>query len=243
MLQEDEGYYFGLGAFETIAVEQGKPVFLEAHYARLQRALEFFHLSVELEEIQKNVQRALAEKQIQTGRKVLKVAVSQKNITVSTRENKYQEKDYTEGFTASYAKVKRNETSPFTYHKTFNYGDCILEKRRAMAAGIQEPVFLNTRGEIAEGATSNVFFVKEGQIIAPPLSCGMLPGIMRQYLYENYEIQEQIILPEQVAEFQEMFLTNSLLGIMPVRQLEGFVFHTMEVGHTLLEEYRRRYCF
>ena len=243
MLQEDEGYYFGLGAFETIAVEQGKPVFLEAHYARLQRALEFFHLSVELEEIQKNVQRALAEKQIQTGRKVLKVAVSQKNITVSTRENKYQEKDYTEGFTASYAKVKRNETSPFTYHKTFNYGDCILEKRRAMAAGIQEPVFLNTRGEIAEGATSNVFFVKERQIIAPPLSCGMLPGIMRQYLYENYEIQEQIILPEQVAEFQEMFLTNSLLGIMPVRQLEGFVFHRMEVGHTLMEEYRRRYCF
>lgn len=243
MLLEDEGYYFGLGAFETIAVEQGKPVFLEAHYARLQRALEFFHLPVELEEIQKNVQRALAEKQMQTGRKVLKVAVSQKNITVSTRENKYQEKDYAEGFTASYAKVKRNETSPFTYHKTFNYGDCILEKRRAMAVGIQEPVFLNTRGEIAEGATSNVFLVKEGQIIAPPLSCGMLPGIMRQYLYENYEIQEQIILPEQVAEFQEMFLTNSLLGIMPVRQLEGFVFHRMEVGHTLMEEYRRRYCF
>ena len=242
MLQEDEGYYFGLGAFETIAVEQGKPVFLEAHYARLQRALEFFHLSVEFEEIQKNVQRALAEKQMQTGRKVLKVAVSQKNITVSTRENKYQEKDYAEGFSASYAKVKRNETSPFTYHKTFNYGDCILEKRRAMAAGIQEPVFLNTRGEIAEGATSNVFFVKDGQIVAPPLSSGMLPGIMRQYLYENYEIQEQIILPEQVAEFQEMFLTNSLLGIMPVRQLEGFVFPGMEVGHMLLEEYRRRYC-
>ena len=59
MLQEDEGYYFGLGAFETIAVEQGKPVFLEAHYARLQRALEFFHLSVEFEEIQKNVQLSL----------------------------------------------------------------------------------------------------------------------------------------------------------------------------------------
>ena len=70
----------------------------------------------------------------------------------------------------------------------------------------------------------------------------MLPGIMRQYLYENYEIQEQIILPEQVTEFQEMFLTNSLLGIMPVRQLEGFVFPRMEVGHMLLEEYRGRYC-
>lgn len=243
MLIEDEGYYFGLGAFETIAVEQGKPVFLEAHYARLQKALEFFQVSVELEEIQKRVRKALADKEMQTGRKVLKVAVSQKNITVSTRENKYQEADYAEGFTASYAKVKRNETSPFTYHKTFNYGDCILEKRRVMAAGIQEPIFLNTRGEIAEGATSNVFFVKGGQIVAPPLSCGMLPGIMRQYLYENYEIKEQIILPEQVTEFQEMFLTNSLLGIMPVRRLEEVVFPGTEVGHKLLEEYRRHYCY
>ena len=49
MLQEDEGYYFGLGAFETIAVEQGKPVFLEAHCARLHRAMEFFHLSTDFE--------------------------------------------------------------------------------------------------------------------------------------------------------------------------------------------------
>lgn len=242
MLLEDEGYYFGLGAFETIAVEQGIPVFLEAHYARLQRALEFFKLSVNFEEIQKKVQKALEQQPMQTGRKVLKIAVSQKNMTVSTRENLYQEKDYAQGFTASYAKVKRNETSPFTYHKTFNYGDCILEKRKAMAIGIQEPIFLNTRGEIAEGASSNVFFVKDGQIVAPPLSCGMLPGIMRQYLYENYEIQEQILFPEQVAEFQEMFLTNSLLGIMPVRQLEGVVFPGMEVGHMLMEEYRRRYC-
>ena len=61
-------------------------MFLEAHYARLQRALEFFHLSVELEEIQKNVQRALAEKQMQTGRKVLKVAVSQKHYSEYKRK-------------------------------------------------------------------------------------------------------------------------------------------------------------
>ena len=66
---------------------------------------------------------------------------------------------------------------------------------------------------------------------------------MRQYLYENYEIKEQIILPEQVTEFQEMFLTNSLLGIMPVRRLEEIVFPGTEVGHRLMEEYRRHYCY
>ena len=172
------------------------------------------------------------------GRKVLKITVSQKNIVVSTRENTYREEDYRQGFTAAYAKIRRNETSPLTYHKTLNYGDCILEKRRAKAQGIQEPVFLNTRGEIAEGAVSNVFFVKDGQIMA---SCGMLPGILRQYLYQNYEIHERIILPGQVPEFQEMFVTNSLLGIMPVRQMEDFVFPSMETGRRLREEYRSRY--
>ena len=42
MFTADEGYYFGLGAFETIAVEEGKPVFLEEHYQRLLQALQFF---------------------------------------------------------------------------------------------------------------------------------------------------------------------------------------------------------
>lgn len=241
MFTADEGYYFGLGAFETIAVEEGKPVFLEEHYQRLLQALQFFELQVDFEEIQQKVQDALGEEPVKTGRKVLKITISQKNIVVSTRENTYREEDYRQGFTAAYAKIRRNETSPLTYHKTLNYGDCILEKRRAKAQGIQEPVFLNTRGEIAEGAVSNVFFVKDGQIMAPPLSCGMLPGILRQYLYQNYEIHERIILPGQVPEFQEMFVTNSLLGIMPVRQMEDFVFPSMETGRRLREEYRSRY--
>lgn len=239
MLTADEGYYFGLGAFETIAVEEGKPVFLEKHYERLWRAMDFFSLSVNEGEIREKVEKALGEEHMKSGRKVLKITVSQKNLVVSTRENTYTEEDYQQGFSTAYARVRRNETSPLTYHKTLNYGDCILEKRRAKAEGIQEPIFLNTRGELAEGATSNVFFVKDGEIFAPPLSCGMLPGILRQYLYETYSIREQVILPEQVAEFQEMFVSNSLLGIMPVRQLESFVFPGMEMGRKLLEEYWR----
>ena len=67
----------------------------------------------------------------------------------------------------------------------------------------------------------------------------MLPGILRQYMYERYDIQEEIILPEMVHSFDEMFVTNSLLGIMPVRSLEDFVFPGMEMGRKLLEEYRQ----
>lgn len=239
MMTPDEGYYFGLGAFETIAVEEGEPVFLEEHYTRLEHALEFFDLHIDFGEIRENVQEVLKKPEIQTGRKALKITVSKENRLVSVRENTYTEQDYEQGFITGYANVRRNETSPLTYHKTLNYGDCILEKRRVKVEGIQEPVFLNTRGELSEGATTNVFFVKEGEIFAPPLSCGMLPGILRQYMYERYDIQEEIILPEMVHSFDEMFVTNSLLGIMPVRSLEDFVFPGMEMGRKLLEEYRQ----
>ena len=239
MITADEGYFFGLGAFETIAVEKGKPVFLKEHYERLFQAMMFFGLQVDLEELGRKVRENLRTEEMQMGRKVLKITVSQKNIIVSTKENPYKEDDYKQGFTAAYAQIRRNETSPLTYHKTLNCGDCILEKRRAKDNGIREHIFLNTKGQIAEGTVSNVFFVKDGQITAPPLSCGMLPGILRQYLYRNYKIHERIILPEQVPEFQEMFITNSLLGIMPVRNLDGFQFPGMETGLKLMEEYRK----
>lgn len=235
MFIPDDGYYFGIGAFETIAVENGMPQFLSQHYRRLLSALEFLNLTVDFHQIEEKVNLALTGKEMQKGRKVLKITVSEKNILVTTRNNNYQKCDYEKGFVTALSNVRRNETSPFTYHKTLNYGDCILEKRHAKEMGIQEPVFLNTKGQIAEGATTNVFFVKNQQLISPPVSCGMLPGIMREYLYSAYPIKEQIIMPEDIEKFDEMFLTNSLLGIMPVRKLESHFFPSMDMGRKLLK--------
>lgn len=88
------------------------------------------------------------------------------------RKNIYSEEDYAKGFVTDISKVRRNETSPLVYHKTLNYGDCILEKRAAAAAGINEKVFVNTKGQISEGTVSNIFFVRKNMIYTPQLSCG-----------------------------------------------------------------------
>ncbi len=237
MLITDDGYYFGLCAFETIAVENGNPQFLPQHYARLLHTLEFLNLKNSLDEIKEKVDIALTDKNIKQGRKVLKITVSEKNITIDIRTNNYQKEDYEKGFITEFSKIRRNETSPLTYHKTLNYGDCIMEKRLAQKSGIQEPIFLNTKGQISEGATTNVFFIKDRQIIAPPLSCGMLPGIIREYLYQSFEIQEHVISPEDVMSYDEMFLTNSLLGIMPVKKLGNHSFNSMKLGKKLSKEF------
>lgn len=234
----DEGYFFGIGAFETIAVEEGQPILLEEHYRRLERALHFLHVPVPVEKIGQEVEEALARPEMKMGRQVLKITVSEKNLLVTTRKNTYGDREYEQGFATDFSTVKRNETSPFTYHKTLNYGDCLWEKRKASRRGIQEPVFWNTRGVIAEGASTNVFFVKNGRICTPSVACGLLPGILREYLCSHYEVEEREIYPGEVPEMEEMFLTNSLMGVMPAISLGRHWFASQETGRRLLREYQ-----
>ena len=90
----------------------------------------------------------------------LKIAVSQENVTLSFRENPYTKEQSEKGFLLDLASTVRNETSPFTYLKSLNCGENILEKRAARRRGMDEPVFINTKGQLAEGATTNLFFGK-----------------------------------------------------------------------------------
>lgn len=240
MLIPDEGFYFGVGAFETIAVEEGRLIFLQQHYERLQRAMDFFGIKTPMEKITQKVAQTLAPARMHTGRKVLKITVSPENLLVTARENVYGRSDYERGFRTDFSEVRRNETSPFTFHKTLNYGDCLLEKRRAKDRGIDEPVFLNMKGEIAEGASTNVFFVRQGQVLTPPVSSGLLPGILRGYICDVCGAREQAITPEEAAECEEMFLTNSLLGVMPVVSLGAHRFVSQSKSRELLEQYQRQ---
>lgn len=67
---------------------------------------------------------------------------------------------------------------------------------------------------------SNIFFVKEKKLYTPTLSCGLLPGILRAYILETYDVKETILYPEDLVTFDECFLTNSLMGIMPLFRLK-----------------------
>lgn len=229
----DEGYLFGIGAFETVAVYD-RPVFLDRHLARLAETLEF--LGIQSRVTEDEVSAYLEEKNIRAG--VLKIVVSGENKLFLTRENHYTRKDYERGFVMDFSEVRRNESSPFTYHKTLNYGECILEKRRAAARGLDEVVFLNGRGEICEGAVSNVFFVRKGKIFTPKLSCGLLPGIMRGYVTECFDVEERKIFPDSLGEFEECFVTNSLMGIMPVSRLGAYEFAKRDTIRRLQKKYR-----
>ena len=236
-MELDDGYFFGLGFFETIAVENGRALFLGWHLERLVDSCAF--LGIKFPYDRQAVENILKEKDCPK-RGVLKIVASPANTLFLVRENHYSPADYEKGFRLGYSQVRRNETSPLTYRKSLNYGDCILEKRAVSGTDIQEPVFLNTRGELAEGATTNLFFVKNGELYTPETTCGLLPGVLRRWILETGEdlgtpVRQCRIRPEDVADFDECFVTNSLLRIMPVTQLEQVVFTEQKVTRSWME--------
>ena len=175
----DECYQFGLGAFETIAIEHGHPVFLPRHLARLDRAADFLGLtSCAVRNINPDTITAYLNEQEKNGTSLshcaLKIMISNENTIYHIRSNPYVPAQYEKGFVMDFSSVMRNESSPLTYHKTMNYGDCILEKRLAAGQGINERIFQNSKGEICEGTVSNIFFVRDQKLFTPKISCGLL---------------------------------------------------------------------
>ena len=213
----DEGFSFGLGAFETISIIDKKPILLDAHLKRLNSALKFFGMTRCPDT--DTVLGWIAGEALPP-RAVLKIAVSQDNTVKSFRANTYTDADYTRGFSTCLSPVRRNETSPLVFRKTLNYGDNILEKRRARTLGFDEPLFLNSRGELCEGATTNIFVVKNGQIFTPPVTSGLLPGTLRQWVLSGFSVKERILRAGNLRDADEIFVSNALLGIMAVTRFE-----------------------
>lgn len=237
LIELDEGYSFGLGLFETILLYKGKPVFLDGHLARINKSI--VDLGLNIDKLERDeVFQYLNNKNI-LEYEVLKIVLSEKNRLFLKREYIYTEKDYQKGFSLNISKVRRNESSIFTFHKTLNYGDNILEKRKSKKLGYDEPIFLNSKNQITEGATSNIFVVVEDKIYTPKLSCGLLNGIVRQYIISNYDVIEKEIDIEFLNNADEIFLTNSLFGIMPVNNLEKKVFKSQKLGKNILQNYKK----
>ena len=100
----------------------------------------------------------------------------------------------------------------FLRHKTSIRERYDLAWRDAEAKGCFDTLFLNERGELTEGGRSNVFIRLDGQWLTPPLSSGLLPGVMRGVLLEQWNAEERVITREMLAAAQEIVVCNALRG-------------------------------
>lgn len=106
--------------------------------------------------------------------------------------------------------TRRNEHSPLSQIKTINYLDNILARREAVLRGADDALLLNTAGRLAEATAANLFVAHGSRILTPPVSDGALPGIVRGAILNAGDALEQPLLPEDLLNADEIFLTNSL---------------------------------
>lgn len=127
--------------------------------------------------------------------------------------------------TLATAAIRRNDGSPAARLKTLSYLDNVLARAEARAAGAEEALMLNTRGEVACAAAANVFWIADGVVRTPALACGVLDGIVRAQVLRacarlGVACEEVRAGPEALAD-APVFLTNSLIGVRPVARLDG----------------------
>ena len=115
------------------------------------------------------------------------------------------------------AEVRLEAEDPFLRHKTTRRG-LYDQVRRELANGLQEMVFLNTRGELCEGTITNIAITTaQGDRLTPPLASGCLPGICRQSLLEAGALHEAVLTMDDLRQAREIHLMNALRGQMPAQ--------------------------
>jgi branched-chain amino acid aminotransferase len=107
-----------------------------------------------------------------------------------------------------------------------NYANSILAKVDALNSGYDEAILLNIDGNIAEGPGENLFIVKEGKLITPPVSSGALVGITRDSIIkiagdEGIEFEERDFKPEELYSADEAFFTGTAAEVTPIREVDG----------------------
>ena len=238
----DNGFVFGDSAYETLRTYGGRPFELDRHLLRLRRSIALlgFDLKTSDNEIKARIDACLSFAGNEES--YLRLIVSRGVGDMSYRFERIPEPTvamyvkpleptsealYTRGGAVVIVSIRRNPVEALNpAMKASNLLNNALAAREAYAKGALEAILLNTRGEVAECAGSNVFIVRDGRLLTPPLSCGLLAGITREITLEiaaatSLPHEERVLYPEDLRAAGEMFITSSLREIVPVATLDA----------------------
>ncbi len=148
-----------------------------------------------------------------------------------------------QGIRMMFAPYRRPDprTAPVHSKAAGLYMICTLSKHAAEAQGYNDALMLDWRGQIAEATGANVFLVQEGAIHTPKPDC-FLDGITRRTVIElakehGYEVVERAILPEELGQTSEVFITGTAAEVTPVREIGEYRFTPGEITLNLVEAY------
>lgn len=132
-------------------------------------------------------------------------------------------------------------TAPCNSKAAGLYMICTLSKHAAEQKGYADALMLDWRGQVAEATGANIFFVKDGVIHTPIPDC-FLDGITRRTAIDlakrrGFEVIERVILPEEMTDFEQCFLTGTAAEVTPVSEIGPYRFSVGEIVRTLMQDY------
>jgi branched-chain amino acid aminotransferase len=225
----DAGFLHGDGLFETLRVDGGQARHVAPHLDRLLAGLR--RVEIEITEDRTALEEAVALVAHAAPRPTarLRITITRGEAGVPTRlvtAAPYQPPDasqYRSGVAAVFVpELRIDAQGPLAGLKSLCWQTNRLALLRAERAGAFEALLLNERGGLVEGARSNLLVVLEDGIFTPRLEDGCLPGTVRRRLLEAGAIAERSLVPEDLGRARGMFLTNSLVGVLPVGEIKGF---------------------
>lgn len=255
----DRGLLLGDGLFETLRAYRGHVFKLDEHLERMVEGAAELGIPLPLDppSITLAVHETLDANQLAAADAAIRITLTrgpgQRGLlppddprpTLIVSAAAYRAPPAIDGFIAITAKrVRRNENSLTARIKTLCYLDNVIAQTEAAAAGADEAIMLNNQDAVACGGRSNVFAMVEGALVTPSVGAGALPGITRHAVLalggaRGIEVREDVLTRAQLRDATEIFITNSLLEIMPVRRCDDADLPIGPVTRQLVEDWRR----
>ncbi len=247
----DQGFLYGYGLFETMRAYHGTIFLLDRHLKRLLDSAAVIGLRDKLTDIDlaKACLDTLRANGLPEARLRLTVSrgevasfpgtstgVTPTVLVTATGYSAMPAQAYDAGFKVGVSSLRRDSQSLLSRLKSTNYLLSVLAKMEATAAGLNEALLLNERGFIAEGSISNVFFVaSQSSLVTPPLESGILHGITREVVMEladilKIKVAEAEVRLEDLEQFDEAFLTNSVMELMPLVEVSDKAGKVITIG-------------
>ena len=232
----DHGFTVADGVFETLKFNSGQAFATSRHLRRLENSANGLGISCPpLDEIKHAIDLvSKANQHISNGRMRITVTSGQGPLGSDRSNSKStlvisvaEQKPWPESSEVLIVPWIRNEKSPLVSLKTTSYAENVYALDVAHKNGFTEAVFLNSQGLVTEGTGSNIFIVKDGQVLTPGLSSGLLAGITRELLIEwagtKFEVFEKDLFESDLYEADELFVTSSTRDVHPITRLAKLV--------------------
>jgi len=237
---DNGGWLHGAGLFETMRAENGRVFRFDRHIERLRRSAEALIRPIEMDQLPDGdtIGRLLRANSLDDARVRLTVTAGamvptsesdgHRPMTVCATASPllpYSQKLYDAGVVVLISKFRQSSDDPIAGHKTTNYLGRLMALSQAHDASCDEAIWFSTNNLVAEGCISNVFIVKDGAVFTPACETPVLPGIARATVLELC-CAEGIVAAEKplnindLLDADEVFLTNAIMQVMPVRSVE-----------------------